>query len=153
VARALAAALAAAALTAPAGCGGGDDPPEADTQAEQPTMFSFEAATGPDLPPGVGTGDPVRIAGVNVGAVTAVTRTTQGATVRMRVRIRPAWPVELGACPPHMDALIRVRPRIFKEGDFFLDMRPGTYEAPEIEEGARLPRGRLQALGSPLLER
>jgi hypothetical protein len=142
-----------AALVALAGCGG-DDAPQ-DTQPKRPTTLGFEAASGPDLPPEVGTGDPVRIAGVNVGAVTAVTRTPDGATVRMRIRLRPVWPTTSGAWPPHMDATIKIRPRIFKQGDFFLDLRPGTYEAPEIEEGARLPKGRtvVDQLGMQLFGR
>jgi hypothetical protein len=133
-----------------AGCGGDDKPKRPATQADA-TMLGFEAAFSPRLPQELGPTDPVRIAGVNVGTVTAVTRNSSSAIVRMRIRIRPAWPVEAGVWPPRTNAMIIAYPRIFKEGDFFLDLRPGTYGAPELKEGARLPTRRTRLFRGPLL--
>jgi hypothetical protein len=39
------------------------------------------------------------------------------------------------ALPIHEDATAKIRPRIFLEGNFFVDLRPGTPDAPELEDG------------------
>jgi phospholipid/cholesterol/gamma-HCH transport system substrate-binding protein len=39
------------------------------------------------------------------------------------------------ALPLHEDATAKIRPRIFLEGNFFVDLRPGTPSAPELEDG------------------
>ena len=60
---------------------------------------------------------PVRIAGVNVGKVTAVERDGEAAKV--------TFTVDEEGRPLHADATIEIRPRLFLEGNFFLDLRPG----------------------------
>jgi phospholipid/cholesterol/gamma-HCH transport system substrate-binding protein len=73
---------------------------------------------------------PVRIAGVNVGKVTKVERLREGEEgVRVTMRIDDAGK------PIHKDATISIRPRIFLEGNFFLDIQPGTPSAPELGDG------------------
>ena len=37
--------------------------------------------------------------------------------------------------PLHTDATAKIRPRIFLEGNFFVDLRPGTPGAPELDDG------------------
>jgi hypothetical protein len=37
--------------------------------------------------------------------------------------------------PLHSDATAKIRPRIFLEGNFFVDLEPGTPSAPELESG------------------
>ena len=64
---------------------------------------------------------PVRIAGVEVGEVTKVEHTSPGAqsaTVTMAIRDEGR--------PIHADATAKIRPRIFLEGNFFVDLAPGS---------------------------
>ena len=41
--------------------------------------------------------------------------------------------------PIHDDARAKIRPRIFLEGNFFVDLEPGTPGAPEIEDDGTIP--------------
>src|SRR5215203_3577031 len=64
---------------------------------------------------------PVRIAGVEVGKVVKVERAHRGDTgaiVTMRIQDKGR--------PLHEDAQFKIRPRIFLEGNFFVDVTPGT---------------------------
>src|SRR5688500_6298695 len=64
---------------------------------------------------------PVRIAGIEVGKVTKVEAIDSGdgaARVTMEIQEK--------GLPIHQDAEIKVRPRIFLEGNFFVDLRPGS---------------------------
>jgi phospholipid/cholesterol/gamma-HCH transport system substrate-binding protein len=74
---------------------------------------------------------PVRIAGVKVGEVTSVESNGSAAEVTFTVS-------EEGR-PIREDAEIEIRPRLFLEGNFFLDVRPGSPSAPELSEGAEIP--------------
>lgn len=76
---------------------------------------------------------PVRVAGVNVGKVVKVSgqEGTDNAVVTMEVKE--------SALPIHRDATLKIRPRIFLEGNFFVDMKPGTPSAPTIEDGDTIP--------------
>jgi ABC-type transporter Mla subunit MlaD len=74
---------------------------------------------------------PVRIAGVNVGKVTSVEREGDAAKV--------TFSVDEEGLPLHEDATITIRPRLFLEGNFFLDLRPGSPSAPELADGADIP--------------
>jgi phospholipid/cholesterol/gamma-HCH transport system substrate-binding protein len=74
----------------------------------------------------------VRIAGVDVGKVTGVSTepgcskaahsTCQAADVTMQI--------QSNGLPIHTNATFAIRPRIFLEGNFFVDLMPGTPEAP-----------------------
>ena len=63
---------------------------------------------------------PVRIAGVNVGKVKAIERQpgTNAALVTMEIQDK--------GLPIHKDATLKIRPRIFLEGNFFVEIQPGT---------------------------
>jgi phospholipid/cholesterol/gamma-HCH transport system substrate-binding protein len=74
---------------------------------------------------------PVRIAGVNVGEVTSVEQLGEQAEVTFTVS-------EEGQ-PVHEDATIEIRPRLFLEGNFFLDLKPGSPSAPRLDDGESLP--------------
>lgn len=75
---------------------------------------------------------PVRIAGVEVGKVARYKRLPGGrALITMRIDERGR--------PLHTDATLKVRPRIFLEGNFFVDLRPGTPGAPELGENGVIP--------------
>jgi phospholipid/cholesterol/gamma-HCH transport system substrate-binding protein len=76
---------------------------------------------------------PVRIAGVNVGKVKSIAREpgTNASVVTMEISGK--------GLPIHKDATARIRPRIFLEGNFFVDLQPGTPATPTIGDGDTLP--------------
>jgi ABC-type transporter Mla subunit MlaD len=43
------------------------------------------------------------------------------------------------ALPIHKDATMKIRPRIFLEGNYFVDIRPGTPSSPTLGDGDRIP--------------
>lgn len=77
---------------------------------------------------------PVRIAGVNVGTVTAVTPVGGSSTAAV-----VTMAIDATGLPVHADATINVRPRLFLEGNYYVDLRPGTPSAPSLASGATLP--------------
>jgi phospholipid/cholesterol/gamma-HCH transport system substrate-binding protein len=74
---------------------------------------------------------PVRIAGVNVGKVTSVSRDGNMADV--------TFTVDDEGLPIHKDATVTIRPRLFLEGNFFLDLRPGSPSAPNVSSDGTIP--------------
>ena len=77
-------------------------------------------------------GAQVRIAGIAVGKVTSVNRGPGGtAEVVLAIDDRGR--------PLHRDATLTIRPRLFLEGNFFVDLRPGSPSAPELEEDETIP--------------
>jgi phospholipid/cholesterol/gamma-HCH transport system substrate-binding protein len=76
---------------------------------------------------------PVRIAGVEVGEVTKVEHMGDSnlSVVTMRVNDN--------GLPIHRDATLKIRPRLFLEGNFFVDMTSGTPGAPTIDDGDTIP--------------
>ena len=96
------------------------------------TPYEFEAmfATANSLK----AKSPVRIAGVEVGVVKEVVPMPDGsgaALVKMEL-------TEAGL-PLHEDAELKVRPRIFLEGNFFVDIQPGSPSSPELKTGGTIP--------------
>ncbi|MDQ3630153.1 MAG: MlaD family protein [Actinomycetota bacterium] len=83
---------------------------------------------------GIKTGSPVRIAGVEVGEISRVEPTGKGArsaTLELAIRGRGR--------PIKRDATAKIRPRIFLEGNFFVELSPGRPGTAELEEGGMLP--------------
>src|SRR5436305_460600 len=76
---------------------------------------------------------PVRIAGVNVGTVKDVkpVKGGGGTVVTMEIQ-KPGLPI-------HTDAEMKIRPRIFLEGNFFVDILPGSPSAPTVHSGDTIP--------------
>ena len=74
---------------------------------------------------------PVRIAGVDVGKVSAVRREGHAGFVTMEI--------ERGGLPIHSDATVKIRPRTFLEGNWFVDLQPGSPSAATLSSGATLP--------------
>ena len=72
---------------------------------------------------------PVRIAGVQVGKVKAV-EGVEGSNARCVV-----LELDDSALPLHVDASAKIRPRIFLEGNFFVDLKPGSPSAPLMKSG------------------
>ena len=77
---------------------------------------------------------PVRIAGVNVGQVTSVDRVSGSPTAAV-----VAMTIEPSGLPIHADATVDIRPRLFLEGNYYVDLAPGTPAAPTLSTGATLP--------------
>ncbi|HEY6888134.1 MAG TPA: MlaD family protein, partial [Solirubrobacter sp.] len=72
---------------------------------------------------------PVRIAGVEVGKVKSVTGVEGSNAALITMELKDT------ALPIHEDATAKVRPRIFLEGNFFVDLKPGTPGAPVLKSG------------------
>jgi virulence factor Mce-like protein len=83
---------------------------------------------------------PVRIAGVNVGKVTKVER-LRGGTNQAIVEMQ----IDKKGLPLHKDARAAIRPRIFLEGNFFVDLQPGSPSAPRMSEGDTIPVNQTKA--------
>ena len=81
----------------------------------------------------IGLNSPVRIAGVEVGRVSGLDRKpdSSAAVVTMKIR-RDGLPI-------HRDAELKIRPRIFLEGNFFVDLSPGTPQAGNLHSGNTVP--------------
>lgn len=78
-------------------------------------------------------GSPVRIAGVNVGRVKSVGRYKDTNLSAVTMEIDDA------GLPIHDDATAKIRPRIFLEGNFFVDLKPGTPGSDDIPDGGTIP--------------
>jgi phospholipid/cholesterol/gamma-HCH transport system substrate-binding protein len=90
--------------------------------------------------PPIFKGQAVRIAGVDVGKVADVQPVGGGSpaiTVTMKL--------DNEALPIHEDARIKVRPRIFFEGNLFFDIHPGTPGAPDLDSGSTIPASQTSA--------
>ena len=74
---------------------------------------------------------PVRIAGVNVGKVSSVMRQGNAGLVTMEL--------EQGALPIHSDATVKIRPRTFLEGNWFVELKPGSPSASVVSSGYTIP--------------
>jgi len=77
-------------------------------------------------------GAPVRISGVDVGKVTETEAGPGNTTVLV-------MEIDERARPLRRDATVRIRPRLFLEGGFYVELQPGTPDAPELESGQTLP--------------
>ena len=82
-------------------------------------------------------GAKVRIAGVDVGKVTKVEGIEPGEGEHGASRV--TMQIYDKARPIHKDATLRIRPRIFFEGNFFVDLSPGTPNAPDLGDGETIP--------------
>lgn len=78
----------------------------------------------------ISANSPVRIAGVDVGKVIKVERDGDATTV--------TFTVEGKGRPVHDDAFAAIRPRIFLEGNFFVDLSPGSPSAPELSSDSTI---------------
>ncbi len=99
---------------------------------------------------GVKPGSPVRIAGINVGQVTGVgpvpgcklggtPQKASGGPSQHCSAADVTFTVTSNGLPIHKDATFAIRPRIFLEGNFFIDLHPGTPEAPTAPSGYTFP--------------
>src|SRR4051794_21604183 len=98
-----------------------------------PITHGFEVKAVFETANSVRANSPVRIAGVNVGKVKKIERyqDSDAAVVTMEIQ-KPGLPL-------HKDARFKIRPRIFLEGNFFVDVQPGTPQTPTIDSGDTIP--------------
>lgn len=82
-------------------------------------------------------GDPVRIAGIDVGKVAAVTPDGNDTSIELSL--------SSAALPVHRDATIRIRDRLFLEGSYYLDLDPGTPGTPVLADGGTIPLGQTSS--------
>jgi len=86
-----------------------------------------EFATAVDIQPK----SPVRIAGVKVGQVSSIQRQGKTGLVNMEIETR--------GLPIHTDATLKIRPRLFLEGNWFIELQPGTPTAKAVTSGYTIP--------------
>ncbi len=79
-------------------------------------------------------GSPVRIAGVDVGKVVGIKK-GPGTTSEIEFEFKD------NGLPIHQDATLRVRPRLFLEGGFYIELRAGSPSVPELADGGTIPLG------------
>jgi virulence factor Mce-like protein len=99
-----------------------------------PFRSSFEVKAAFRSSNNIKPNSPVRIAGVEVGKVTNVQPTSKGAdsaVVTMKINDNGR--------PLHTDATARIRPRIFLEGNFFVDLTAGSASKPTLGSGDMIP--------------
>src|SRR3954452_19917761 len=72
---------------------------------------------------------PVRIAGVEVGKVKSVSAVEGSNAALLTMELKDT------ALPLHKNATAKIRPRIFLEGNFFVDLKPGTPSSPQLSSG------------------
>src|SRR3954470_22495912 len=95
-----------------------------------PYTFNADFANAANVKPGAA----VRIAGVEVGKVKSVSAANgNSGTSRMKIEI-----LDKGL-PIHKDAEIKLRPRIFLEGNMFVDIQPGSPSSPDLKSGGVIP--------------
>lgn len=83
---------------------------------------------------------PVRIAGVNIGKVTKVEPLGDESGLS-----KVTMEIEDAGLPIHSDAELKVRSRIFLEGNYFVDLKPGTPNTPTLESGDTVPANQTAA--------
>ena len=81
----------------------------------------------------------VRIAGINVGKVASVGPDTSCKGQRACDAADVTMTIDDNGLPLHKDATFAIRPRIFLEGNFFVDLHPGTPSAPVAPNGFTFP--------------
>jgi phospholipid/cholesterol/gamma-HCH transport system substrate-binding protein len=95
------------------------------------TSYGFEVKATFANSANIANNSPVRIAGIEVGKVVSSERDGGATTVTFTVD-------ETGQ-PIHADAFATIRPRIFLEGNFFVELSPGSPSSPDLSSGDTIP--------------
>jgi ABC-type transporter Mla subunit MlaD len=95
------------------------------------TSYGYELKATFTNSANIALNSPVRIAGVDVGTVIGTERDGDNTTV--------TFTVGGTGRPIHTDAFAAIRPRIFLEGNFFVELDPGSPSAPEFDSGSTIP--------------
>ena len=83
---------------------------------------------------------PVRIAGVNVGKVTKVEPLGDGSG-----KARVTMEIQESGLPIREDAELKIRSRLFLEGNYFVELHPGRPHSAELESGGTIGPDRTSA--------
>jgi ABC-type transporter Mla subunit MlaD len=86
----------------------------------------------------VRSGDPVRIAGIDVGQVEG-TSAGPGDTTKI------AFAMNSNGLPVHTDATVTIRDRLFLEGSYYLALDPGSPTAPVVHSGFTIPESNVSS--------
>lgn len=89
---------------------------------------AFTANTNLHIP------SPVRVAGVDVGQVVGVTGIAGSPDAGI-----VTMDIDPSGLPIHRDATVAIRSRIFLEGNFYVQLEPGSPSSPVLSSGATLP--------------
>jgi len=81
---------------------------------------------------------PVRVSGVNVGEVSDVEHVVDANGEGQDAAV-VTMDLKDSALPVRQDATAQLRPRLFLEGNLFVDLQPGSPGAPELRSGSVLP--------------
>jgi virulence factor Mce-like protein len=81
---------------------------------------------------------PVRISGVNVGEVSDVQHLVNANGQGQDAAV-VTMDIKDSALPIRQDATMQLRPRLFLEGNLFVDLHPGSPSAPELDSGSVVP--------------
>ena len=95
------------------------------------TSYGYEVNATFSNSANIALNSPVRIAGVEVGKVISTSRDGNATKV--------TFTVDGAGRPIHDDAFAAIRPRIFLEGNFFVELDPGSPSAPEMDSGGTIP--------------
>ena len=77
---------------------------------------------------------PVRVAGIEVGKVTKVESLGDGSGL-----VKVTMEIHDQGLPIRRDAKLKIRSRLFLEGNYFVDLQPGTPSADELGSGSTIP--------------
>jgi ABC-type transporter Mla subunit MlaD len=83
------------------------------------------------------TNSPVRIAGVEVGTVKKVSAYKENGTATGAAVVTMS--LNKNALPIHKDATLKIRPKLFLEGNFFVQLSPGSASAASLDSGSTVP--------------
>lgn len=98
------------------------------------TGYGYQLSAAFSNSANISKNSPVRIAGVDVGKV--IKTEADGDATRV------TFTVSDSGRPIHSDAYAVIKPRIFLEGNFFIELDPGSPSAPDMDSGATIPVSR-----------
>jgi phospholipid/cholesterol/gamma-HCH transport system substrate-binding protein len=77
-------------------------------------------------------GNPVRIAGIDVGTVSGLAAGPGNTTI-------VTMQIDSSGRPVHSDSTLQIEPRLALEGNFYIDLHPGSPSAPILASGRTIP--------------
>ena len=101
---------------------------------ELPFRSHYEIKAAFESSNNIRPGSPVRIAGVEVGKVAKIEPAEEGSYHTV-----VTMSISDSGRPIRSDATAKIRPRIFLEGNFFVDLEPGSPSAEELDKGGTIP--------------
>lgn len=103
-----------------------------------PFIHHFTVYAITDNSVNVRSGDPVRIAGIDVGTVNG-TSPGPGQTTKI------SFSLSNNGLPIHTDSTVTIRDRLFLEGSYYLALDPGSPSAPVARDGFTIPESNVSS--------